>query len=101
MSVTDPSLLERAAARLGASRGMPQLVLPHAELEDVVRHRQEFEFASKHGQETRDALIRCARRLHGHGRAVRGPRCEAVRACRAPPATVQHKKRESAQSSAS
>jgi hypothetical protein len=48
------------AGLLGArDADMGRLVLPVAEHEDVARHRQEFEFASKHGQDTRDALIRC------------------------------------------
>lgn len=35
--------------------------LPEASLEDVTRQRAEYESASKHGHETRDALIRCGR----------------------------------------
>lgn len=38
---------------------MGQLLLPVATLEDVTRLRAEFESASKHGYETRDAMIRC------------------------------------------
>lgn len=37
---------------------MGKLVLPVSTLEDVTRHRAEFERASIHGYETRDAMIR-------------------------------------------
>lgn len=39
---------------------MGKLVLPVSTLEDVTRHRAEFERASIHGYETRDAMIRHA-----------------------------------------
>jgi uncharacterized membrane protein YagU involved in acid resistance len=39
---------------------MVQLTLPVATLEDVTRLRAEYESASKHGYETRDAMIRYA-----------------------------------------
>lgn len=34
--------------------------LPEASMEDVSRQRAEYEAASKHGHETRDALVRLA-----------------------------------------
>jgi hypothetical protein len=37
-----------------------QFQLPEASVEDMVRQRAEYEQAAKHGQETRDALIRSA-----------------------------------------